>query len=134
MGSPDSRTIPEINDLMPDKIGQFVRADRFEGAGSLRVATWVYGPDHAEDAPAGWAVSIDRRCYAGTFEVYVNVLRYSPAEGDYTKLRTLADDTDFGGDPLADAVDLVEDVLATVSEAADPDLLEAIGVDAEVAA
>lgn len=119
-----SRTVAEVNDLLPDRVGEFVRARRFEGGGTSRAAMWVYEPDHTE-IPSAWAVGLSLPWESAWLGVY----RLNAAEEKYINLRTIVDEDDVGDDPLPEITGIAEAILEHVSEAENPDLLENIGVE-----
>jgi len=120
----DTRTIAEINDLIPERVGDFVRAPRFDGAGTGRVAAYVYEPEHDEESPSGWALILCRR----RDDVWLDVFRWSATKSDYISLREIADNEDVGDDVLEEMVELSEVILRMVSEKENPDLLSTINL------
>ncbi|ERJ07401.1 hypothetical protein HLRTI_000443 [Halorhabdus tiamatea SARL4B] len=120
-----SRTVAERNDLVPETVGDFERARRFEGGGTSRVATWVYGPDHGGDFPAGWALILSYR----RNQVWLSANLLKASQEEYISLRTIADEKDVGEDPFGEIVEIAKVILKNVSEEGDPDLLETIGVE-----
>lgn len=121
----DTRTVAEINNLIPERVGDFVRDPRFDGAGTSRVATYVYEPEHDENSPSGWALVLCRR----RDDVWLDAFRWSATKGDYISLREIASKEDVGDGSLDDMFGLAEAILSTVSQKEKPENLGSIGVN-----
>ncbi|WP_135666667.1 hypothetical protein [Halorhabdus rudnickae] len=120
-----NRSVKEVNELVPSRVGKFIRDRDFDGAGSARIATYVYEPDHTGELPSEWALGLSKR----RSDVWIDVYRWSATHHGYISLRDFVDEEAVSDDdPLGEMIPILEALLSEVSEQG-PDSLDSIEVE-----